>query len=122
MNDLAEFLLARVAEDERIAADGDRGSGCGFADYELAVTVVPPRSEVKSTPDRIRAECQAKRRIVENWRWANWPARYMLGSQAPLAEMNEEFDRGAAHGLLLAMQIVALPYSGHPDYSEEWKP
>lgn len=43
-------------------------------------------------PARVLAECEAKRRIVDESRSR------------------------------LAMRLVALPYADHPDYREEWKP
>jgi hypothetical protein len=96
---LTEFLLARIAEDEAAvegfwSGDGDPGFMWG--------------------PGRIRAECEAKRRIVEEHR----PTRdglccgccwlQDLGSWEPYP--------------CPTLRALALPYAERPDYRQEWKP
>ena len=90
---LTEFLLARIAEDERHArklAETDQRPVLA-----LAVTV--------NHPQRILAECEAKRRIVE---WAT------DGDHSRVLPFDERF----------VLATLALPYADHPDYDEGWKP
>src|SRR5690349_6004005 len=51
---LDEFLLARIAEDERLAAEGTLA----------APPALPDGHPSPFDPDRVRAECAAKRRLV----------------------------------------------------------
>lgn len=96
MNTLVEFLLARIAEDEE------------WARYEAEGWGGRP-----SDGSRILAECDAKRRIVER-----------LGSYLS-SDSNAEPE--GAWELLddhawATLYDLALPYSSHPDYREEWRP
>lgn len=84
--DLAEFLLARIAEDEQRA---ERSYG------------EPPWHSRGWSPQRVLAECDAKRRIVE---------------------MRQRNHTVITAGLQEAMAFLALPYADHPDYREEFRP
>lgn len=84
MTTLTDFLLARIAEDEYAV----RGMMSG-ADPDFFWG-----------PDRIRDECEAKRRVVL---WAH-------GSR---------LDVDSVDGVLIPLASV---YADHPDYREEWKP
>jgi hypothetical protein len=84
---LTEFLLARIAEDEASATNWLR--------FEVR-DGIPGNYAI---PDRVLAECEAKRRIVglidpDRNRWS---VRNILGT-------------------------LALPYADHPDYDEGWRP
>jgi hypothetical protein len=115
--DLADFLLARIAEDEeaaRAAIEPDQLHPWG--DRTL------PRRRPEDVPDEVRgylggtwgehfarwdparvlAECDAKRRIVQ------WVQRWPWRAEPP----------SSVDGLL---PILALPYADHPDYREEWR-
>lgn len=89
---LADFLLARIAEDEAWARES---LPPGAVDYD-----VPGRYE------RVLAECDAKRRIVEH--------------EAP-------GPRNQQHGAIKwefvppVLRILALPYADHPDFDPAWK-
>ena len=113
---LVEFLRARIAEDEaavephRDYMDGvELGaieSGEGFANCSI------------SAP-RVLAECEAKRRIIEqcsnrladeggkgyDWEPTDWAWHGAMQDEA-----------------LETLKILALPYVDHPDYRQEWKP
>jgi len=119
VNDLIEFLLARIADDEAYARNA-------FGDHN---DVVPEWSEIWSgavniggnavdgpellltndsqvsrhierwDPARVLAECEAKRRIVE--------------------ELREAF---GSRRVGLIFRQLALPYADHPDYDERWRP
>jgi hypothetical protein len=101
MSDLTHFLLERIDEDERHArklAEADRRPV-----LSLATTV--------NHPGRILLECEAKRRIVEEWRRAQ-----------DEAEAGDTSGRIAAFAFSLALQHLALPYADHPDYDASWRP
>lgn len=107
MPDLAEFLLARIAEDE-----ADIGHEASPADYCDAV------EGIHLSARRALAECEAKRRIVEGWRRldAEDYGEFVVGGG---------WDPGidyASDALEHAMRALALPYADHPDYREEWRP
>lgn len=83
MTTLTDFLLARIAEDEADVAD--------------------PAAALHYAPDRVLAECEAKRRIVERHSGCD-EVSYGDTSTCPDA------------------RDLALPYADHPDYRPEWKP
>ena len=121
--DLTEFLLARIAEDEEVALSAIRQR-----DDEITRGVYAAGSEpqpdadqpvvwddwtggpgIRMGAERLRAECAAKRRIVESLGW-----------------YRENAGRGTASldALLLAeryVQYLALPYADHPDFKPEWR-
>ena len=114
---LTDFLLARIAEDEAAAraAEGPaqtpwratygrqvetaRDGYLVTPEDEHSYTTDPPDDVAlhiaRHDPARVLAECEAKRRIVQN-------------AQDP--------------GDDLFVAILALPYADHPDYREEWRP
>jgi len=90
--ELAEFLLARIAEDEAALAAG----------RALGVPPLPGGSRIFSgignhptvTETRLAAECEAKRRIVEFY--------------------------AGPHGQPYVLHFLAAAYGDHPDYNPEW--
>ena len=124
--DLDQFLLARIAEDKRIATDAASASGR----EEWAVTDLPgsgpphdrPAEHVaRHDPARVLAECGAKRRLVLTCRDMG-PDRAFLGARPegladfPLTPSNQ-------HQLAaVTLALLALPYAGHPEYRREWRP
>lgn len=92
MSDLTEFLLARIAEDERAAHR-----------IALPLALTGAKGAVVG-PGRVLAECEAKRRIVAE------------------ANRFEGDDDPGAHVLVGVLELLALPYADHPDYREEWRP
>ena len=80
-----EFLLARIAEDEATAR---LASGPWAA-----------------VADRVLAECEAKRRILD-----------LL-----FVVENAELHGDAGTTLNSVLRSLALPYSNHSDYRQEWK-
>lgn len=102
---LAEFLLARIAEDEAAARSAGREP-----------ILLPPGSITLLShveymrhwhPDRVLAECEAKRRIVEDYQHEVRDYRAGYTNVQP------------GHK---TMKLLALPYADHPDYDQEWKP
>jgi hypothetical protein len=101
---LAEFLLARIAEDEAWASSTTppptwfvRGDGLRSPNY----------------PARVLVECEAKRRIVENVTRCIQDAEDGPGSECL---------RYTAQIVTPTLYALALPYADHPDYREEWRP
>src|SRR3954463_11187317 len=123
MPGLADFLLARIAEDEAVARaavqTAERGgrdswywSNAGEAVFldESSTPVVwgdeqsrPAGNHIaRHDPARVLAECEAKRRIVQ------------LSSDTP------ESERQGALGAVA--RLLALSYADHRDYDEQWRP
>ena len=108
---LDEFLLARIAEDERLAAEAPPA-------VDLAERDGHPSP---FDPARVRAECAAKRRIVLSCRELR-PDTRILGARPqgmgdfPLAP-HDQHELAA-----VTLALLALPYAGHHDYREEWRP
>lgn len=90
---IAEFLLARIAEDEAQVAhpsEHERLGGYSYAD-------VGGLSDVLTVgTDRVQAECAFK--------------RWLIGTYSGTRES------------YLAFRAMATVYSDHPDYREEWRP
>lgn len=91
MSDLTEFLLARIAEDE---ASLPEGFDCWYP------------------PERYAAECEAKRRIVEDF-------EILHADYGVTHDPSTEARRFQA---LIAAARLASVYADHPDYREEWTP
>ena len=89
---IAEFLLARIAEDEEWVRHPD---WCRAVADDQACDC--------DGPARVLAECEAKRRIVE---------REPLWNDPP--EVRELYDD--------TLRDLAAIYADHPDYDEEWRP
>lgn len=101
MTNLAEFLLARIAEDERVAEQSEtHGTGKFSSPHWQRLTNGPGQTPLMLAA-RLRAECESKRRIVErvsDVRWSTYAVRdEVLG-------------------------LLALPYADHPDCRAEWLP
>ena len=112
---LADFLLARIAEDESVAREatpghwvadrdfldtesGEGGDAYIYASGQMIVGAASDEDAAfveRNDPERVLAECEAKRRIVERF--------------AP-----------TCNGYSELIAILALPYADHPDYREEW--
>lgn len=116
---LTEFLLARIAEDvavaESITLDPDgvaqHFGKAGWVQW-FALTVNRPwRGGVAS----VLAECQAKRRIVEQIDMA-------IGNAA--GEWDTEagwIADGVEEELVAVGRVLAAVYADHPDYDPAWR-
>jgi hypothetical protein len=105
---LDEFLLARIAEDKRVATEA--------ADADL-----PEGYRDHFGPAHVLAECTAKRGIVLACRAAR-PDLAFLGARPP--GMGDFPLTPADQHQLAALTLaqLALPYADHRDYREEWRP
>ena len=98
---LTEFLLARIAEDE--------------AEMAAAIESRYPsgRWTILRNPSRLAAECEAKRRIVEEHRGGKWP-----NPPDPCDAHDASFVSTPCDTL----RYLAAVYADHPDYDEAWRP
>lgn len=118
-NDIIEFLRSRLDEDETAAlratppgvwmVEPDGTGAWTVVDEDAGETVTRDAAHYTAhhiahhSPDRALREVAAKRQLL---RWVmNWPMR-----PAPPSSVD---------GVL---EMLALPYSDHPDYREEWTP
>ena len=142
---LDEFLLARIAEDKRIAVDGATARGGEEWSADALAAGLPGNGGAENTaaehtaaehmaaehmaaehmarydPARVLAECAAKRGIVLACRAAR-PDLSILGARPhgmadfPVAPHDQ-------HQLAaLTLALLAMPYAGHHDYRPEWRP
>lgn len=93
---LSDFLLARIAEDE---------AGPFLNAWHVG---------------RVRAECAAKRRIVEDYADAEREVSHYDNHDNPNGGYWMAW--GVRHALLGAVEELASIYGDHPDYRPEWKP
>ena len=108
---LVEFLLARIAEDEEGAR---RASAVEGGDFAIAALPLPLMEGIRpGFPTRVLAECEAKRRIIDAARHAEFQ-----GGSAEIVM----FDGWPRDGVWPVLAALALPYASHPDYREEWRP
>jgi hypothetical protein len=120
---LTDFLLARLAEDEAVAkeaieerrrvryVEGHPANDPDYADHDL---IAWPDSSVPALlvgPERVLADVEAKRRIVE----------WVTGAQAAAGDP-PGFCAGDAPALTYPLRHLAAVYGDHPDYREEWRP
>jgi uncharacterized protein DUF6221 len=123
---LDEFLLARIAEDKRIALDAGRAAGqehwSAGESPASAIDARPAAEHVaRLDPARVLAECSAKRRIVLACREAR-PDMSFLGRR-PRGMADFPLNPDGNHELAaLTLALLALPYAEHHDYRPEWRP
>jgi hypothetical protein len=111
---LTEFLLARIAEDEAGIGEYDfdrpHWSGCDYFSPEH----MGPECDCNYAA-RVLADVAAKRRIVE----LHTGEHECVSDEAHDAVLVAP---GYIFHLDPTLKLLALPYSDHPDYREEWKP
>lgn len=111
MTDLAEFLLARIAEDEATAQSliaqtrwryrhiGDAAEVWSNTDYS--------EEGISLSPERMLAECEAKRQLL---------------SMADPFDFADDGGTGMSEHADKIQRLLALPYADHDEYLEEWRP
>jgi hypothetical protein len=132
--DLTDFLLARIAEDEKLAGPLPGSLPAFGRDYGDPWTMFAWGYEIDINAGRLLADCAAKRRIVE------------LHNQLPddhYHSGHNEWDKGFPYEARPRMcsscgdqgyndfcgvqypcdtlRALALPYASHPEYREEWR-
>ncbi|MGY1814075.1 DUF6221 family protein [Blastococcus sp. SYSU D00820] len=120
---LDEFLLARIAEDERMARDAATAGGRADWDAGRLGDRAPEGAAVhvaRHDPARVLADCAARRRLVLACRDSR-PDLAFLGARPP-GMAGFPLSPGDRHQLAaLALALLAAPYAGHPDYRPEWR-
>ncbi len=109
MQDLIEFLTARLAEDERKVTAMQR--------ERLRVETAPifqgqnmgwlAGVDIFVNPDRWQAEIDLKRKLLEGHEPDIHRCAYgdhVIGDQCEM------------------QRLLAVPYAGHPDFEEAWRP
>lgn len=108
-DDLIEFIRARLDEDERVARWAGGGIWHDVAAVRESWLAECNREDathiLRHDPARIRAEVDAKRRILE------------LGTCAACEIESQPCDHRDD-----VLALLALPYADHPDYRPEWSP
>jgi hypothetical protein len=134
VSDFADFLLARIAEDEGRVRDADSDGEYRIAwltyrnpDGSMRYTALasdrrdgdwhvtgmhdprnPASVSIVLDARRVLAECDAKRRIAE--------LHFPRSSNPNIC--NEDEDVLPCE----TQRLLALPYADHPDYRREWRP
>ena len=96
---IVEFLEARIAEDERQASSG-------WSDLRDTRWETDNYGRDFLTPTAVKAECVAKRAIIESCHDDH---------EGAMARNNDSTE--VASEVLYALAAV---YKGHPDYQQEW--
>jgi hypothetical protein len=130
VSDLAEWLLARIAEDEEAAraAVGEHFS-VSYSSSSLPVIWHIDRW----TSARVLAECAAKRRIVELHRHeAKGPGPVLYDGSRDLNEgvfgcvicscVDDDPGWHFTGGWCQTVRLLALPYASREGYDERWRP
>lgn len=121
---LTDFLLARLAEDERVAQQASTEPPRFFPDHHTREHVA------RWDPARVLADCDAKRQIVE----LHCPVVTTALGRDPIVTDEcsvcvDEVDEGGGYFAVTmkrlpcpTLRTLALPYADHPDHREEWRP
>lgn len=136
MSDLIEFLRARLDEDEEAARNFDwidttKTPEPSPYQKSAGITPGPPQTwELEPSPEyitvyidpaRVLREVEAKRRMIETV----LDYESSLDHERGCVHDPEEIAAGGCDRLpdrIEAFWVLALPYSDHPDYREEWRP
>lgn len=110
---LTEFLLARIAEDEEVAQIKKAQWG---GHWERGDS---PRVIGTIDPNRVLAECEAKRRIVEMGTFDDSPESAV---DFWLKEGKGRTPPQPVGALIGVFRALAAVYSDHPDYDRDWRP
>ncbi|MFE2384479.1 DUF6221 family protein [Streptomyces misionensis] len=127
MDDLVEFLRARLDEDERIAReaapgpweqDPERFDFLVSAEHGYVVDCSGARAAAENAahvaahdPARVLRDSEAKRELLSRYEAMEVDVLVMTGADAILAEYQR-----------VILPNLALPYVDHPGYREEWRP
>jgi hypothetical protein len=94
--ELVRFLLARIDDD---TADVKK--------YNRAVVGGKVTAPALCSPERVRAEAEAKRQVIGTL-------------QQQLVLRDQPFEKAIRHQATYMMRALATPYADHPAYRKEW--
>lgn len=105
---LKDFLEARLLDDllacYSAASNGNEGL------TPTSSTTAPEAAHLERyTPARALEDIEAKQKIVKHW-------------PDPMGEWSAKEAEAARAVKEHTLRLLALPYSDHPDYQQEWKP
>lgn len=146
MDDLIAFLRARLHEDEELARQAEQVGGAPSWDRTADVLLLPGlqtrrRLADRGVPDalqgaveahaarhdpaRVLAEVDAQRRIVElhepvTLRAGGGAAYFDTTQVCRSCEPPKQFPETAYP--CATIRLLALPFAGHPDYRNAWRP
>lgn len=113
---LANFLTARLDEDERVARLARNPLIGGYPDYRTYdddSTRAADEFLDRFEPDRALAEVEAKRRLLDY---------HTFGMGYVEHGADDETSHAAYRAGLETLRFLALPYADHPDYNPDWRP
>ncbi|MFE5658356.1 DUF6221 family protein [Streptomyces sp. NPDC056517] len=112
MDELAQFIDARLADDTRSLGTAQNVSRA----YTYAVGTMQGTT-VLMAADRFRSEIESKRSILAAHRTEPY-------DDDPTIGFCEECQRGGAAGIApcATLRQLGVPYASHPDYRDEWRP
>ncbi|SDD50034.1 hypothetical protein SAMN05660690_4399 [Geodermatophilus telluris] len=117
--ELDEFVMARIAEDKRVAARAAEASAGG--DVAGPQPAEAAEHAARFGPGRVLADCAALSRLVQACRDVRPDTRFLGSRPSGLPDFppqpTDQHELAA-----LALALLALPHAGHPDYREEWRP
>lgn len=123
---ITEFLLARIDDDENMARCA--GHGCGYLHEHNAGWVeidLPAEHNARPSyemwfiktmnPDRVLAECESKRQIIEEHG----------DGRSPTAIYSEPYCRTCSDDTVVTLpcrtlKALAQPYADHADFDPKW--
>jgi hypothetical protein len=94
--DLVRFLLARIEDDAALAKKYNRGAANG-----------KPPAPTLFSPERIRAECEAKRQVIGTL-------------QQQLVLRDQPFEKTIRNQAIYMLRALAVAYAEHDAYRKEW--
>lgn len=112
-DDLTDFLLARVSEEEAVAQevlrDRRRGieQGARYEDPDtnpLMAWEDGPKPFAAMSAERVLADCKAKRRLVQLW-----------------AQSDDMYGGDAGAFMDDALRAFVQPYADREDFRQEWR-
>jgi hypothetical protein len=126
MPDLAQFLLARITEDELVARTSiESGGGEWWTVNEISNKfgddsdgLADAAHIARFSPERILAECDAKRRVLDD----HFPHRRDEEAVVLCVTCSDRAELAAPQPWPCStIRALALPYTEHANYREQWR-
>jgi hypothetical protein len=129
-SDLAAWLLEQIAEDERQLLDGDPAHQWHSGGCHAWMSAANRPCSCGAT-ERLHAECDAKRKVLNEHRTRD--SVHLVEEGAPVPVHSDPSCRGCGFGgdeeprtahvnECPTLRALALSFVGRPGYCEEWRP